>query len=137
MKKKLLGIIAVLIICLSVFTSCGLSDAEKEVVGKYELTEISVEGYPAITVNTYTYFTMEFTSNKKCIVKSKTGVTEYEASATWKINSDGEIEVITKQGAATATEKYKLQDGILSGTNTGASNGTLITMTIKMQKIVE
>lgn len=141
MKKRILGIITAIICVVSVsafFTGCtSLTDAEKEVVGVYELYEISVQGYPNITKNTYTYFEMEFKSDRKCIVKSKAGSTEYEAEATWKINADGEIEVVTKKGFATATEKYKYEDGFISGTNSDVVEGTSITMTIKMKKIIE
>ena len=140
MKKRLLGIIAAIILITTlsaVLVGCGLSDEWKEVVGKYELTEVSITGYPQISKDTYDYFTIEFFSNKKCTIKSKAGVTTYEASATWKINSDGEIEVITKQGFATATEKYTLKDGVLSGTNTSVIEGNSVTATMKFKKIVE
>lgn len=137
MKKHLLIIAAVIILSALTLTGCKLSDEEKAVVGTYELTEISVKGYPNITKNTYDYFTIEFKSNKKCTIKSKAGVTTYEASASWKINSDGEIEVITRKGFATATEKYKLDGDILSGTNTGVSDGVSLTMTVKMKRITE
>ena len=115
----------------------GLSEEEKKVVGEYEVTELRVAEYPAITANSYEYFTIEFKSNRKCIVKSKAGVTVYEQTARWKINKDGKIEVVTTKGAATATELYTLNNNQISGTNSGLVDGITITMTVTFTRVAD
>lgn len=139
MKKTIIstiGILCLLTVLAFSLTACGLKGAEKEVVGVYEVVEISIVGYPQVTASSYDYFTFEFKSNKKVVVKSKAGVNEYEQTAKWNLNDDGEIEVVTRAGFATATEKYRLEDGYLVGTNTGPDgNGNMLTMTVKFKKV--
>ncbi len=138
MKKRVLSfLLVVLAFSFSVVALTGcLSDEEKKVVGKYELTDISVNGFPNITTSTYEYFTIEFKDNKKCQIKSKAGTTVYDAEASWKINGDGEIEVITRSGFATATEIYTYSDDIITGTNESVVDGRTITMTVNFERIV-
>ena len=140
MKKKGLKVALMLVLFSTltiVLTACGkLSEEEQKVVGKYELTSISVTGYPSINVNTYNYFTIEFFADRKCTVKSKAGTAEYSADATWKINGDGEIEVITRSGLAKATEIYKLDGDTLSGTNETVMDGERINMTVAFKRVV-
>lgn len=136
MKKRVMIVVLALLILSALLMGCTrLSAEEKAVVGTYEVTELSVEGYPGLTASTYDYFTIEFLSNKKCTVKSKAGVTTYENTAKWKVNDDGEIEVITTKGFATATEKYTLEGDILSGTNSEIVEGQTFTMRVKFTKI--
>ena len=141
MKKSLISIALVMLVsvCLIGFTGCAakLSADEQLVVGNYKLSAISIVEYPTITVSTYEYFTLEFKSDRTCVIKSKAGTVVYEATASWKINNDGEIEVVTKQGNATATEKYRLDGDVISGTNSELVNGSMVTMTVSFQRVVE
>jgi len=140
MKKTLLSILAVMLVscCMFGFVGCvaALTPEEELVVGKYEVISLSITN-SSVKASDYDYFTMEFFANRKCFVKSKLGATTYEADATWKINSDGEIEVVTREGRATATEKYRLDGDIISGTNSGFVNNSIITVTVSLQRIVE
>ena len=141
MKKRVFNIALLLLIILAVATSlaaCGLNEEEQKVVGKFEVTSLSIDKYPALTASTYDYFTIEFKDNRKCTVNSKAGVSVTSADAKWKLNGDGEIEVITTSGLAKATEKYKLDGDVLSGTNEGVMpDGTRIVMTVTFKRVAE
>ena len=139
--KKIISIVLMTMLVAATavgFTGCGkLSAEEQAVIGKYEVTSLSIDKYPAVSASTYDYFTMEFFTNRKCIVKNGLGVTVYEAEATWKMSADGDLEITTRAGLAKAVEKYKYEDGVISGTNEGVIEGERISMTISLKKVVE
>lgn len=127
MKKRFWRIaILIIVIAAGAFTGCAsssLSEAEKTVLGKYELTEISMSredkvsdaDLAAITVSKFEYFTMEFKSDRKCYAQSKDANGTHEVASAWIVNAKGEIVVTTKKDSASATEKYVLSDNILVG----------------------
>lgn len=137
MKKRLVALVLVLLILTVLFAGCQntLSEAEEAVVGKYNLSAVSIEGYPGVTIDSYDYFTLEFFADKTCIAKSKAGVTEYEAEATWKVNGKDELVITTKSGLYKVVEKYTLSGDGFSGTNSGYANGEKLTMTMSFTKI--
>lgn len=141
MKKNIISILTISCIIVSatvMFAGCTKLSAEEEaVVGKYNLIELSCPEIPMLNASLYDYFYIDFKSNKKCTVASKISTVVYEADASWKVNKNGEIEVISKSGFAKATEIYTLSGDILSGTNEGIIEGVKATITMKFKKVTE
>ena len=140
MKKIILVIpaLAVALIAAFVFVGCGvkLSEAESAAVGTYEMTYAYVNGRDVTKY--YDYITFELKSNKKCTMKAKAGVNTTEQSASWRINGNGELEIITKSGFSTATETYSIDGDTISGTNTSPDGqGGMMTYTYHFQRVVD
>lgn len=137
MKKRLMAFVLVLFLLSALFAGCGaaLSEVEKSFVGKYELSELKIEGYPGITKNNYDYFIIEFFADKTCVVKSKANGQEYQADAEWKINGESDVEIITRVGVLKAIERYTLSGDKFTGTNSSMLNGESVEMTMTFTRI--
>lgn len=128
MKKKILSVLFVLLSVSLIFTAFAgcikpLTEAEKDIVGRYQLASMSVVGHPEITANSFERYTLEFKENRECDIW-RIDTEEYKATATWEINKNGEVEIVTKIGRAEFKEVYTYNQGFLEGINFfGDDNG--------------
>lgn len=100
--KKILGLFTILFMMIVTLASCG-SKVPSEVVGKYNLTEIS--GIPGISVSTYEYNYVELKSNGKYYLENKVYGTVTSQEGTFEINDEmTELTLITKNGSTSVKE---------------------------------
>lgn len=121
--------------------ACGGPTME-EVVGEYEMTDVSVtvdyEG-TAITAGKefFDYFRMTLKEDGTAIVSAKysTGDT-YSQSGTYTCGG-GKIRMTTTENGVSVTEKYKYSDGVISFETSVATPKMKISMSIALTKLIE
>lgn len=107
--KNISKVLVVLLLATTLLTFVGCTPYAEE-AGVYECYQIKLNGVNALSQ--FEYYRITLNADGTCIVESK-GVgqsTSYKAEATFSIENE-KITVVTKQGAATATEVYDYIDG--------------------------
>lgn len=116
-------VVAIAVLSVIVLTGCGLTDEEKEVVGKYNLT--SVSGLAGVSASAYDYNYVELLSNKNYKLANKYSGIVTEQTGKWAY-ADGEVTFTIKSGTTSVKETYKLSNGVL--TISATLEGKTITM---------
>ncbi|MDR3292773.1 MAG: lipocalin family protein [Clostridiales bacterium] len=134
---KLIATIVCTVAALTVLTSCiRLSEEEKALVGTYNLTEFHIDELPYIDENTYEYSWVKLTDKKKYEMENKANGTTINQEGKWSAK-DGVVTIKTKVGAATSTEKYKIEDGKLIIEGQTMLNGVTYNVRLVFTKFVE
>lgn len=105
---KRFTVLAVIVLTGLMFAACGLSDAEKELVGKYNLS--SITGIPGVSVSSYEYNYIDLKSNGKYELKNKVESTVTEQTGKWSY-ADGTITFKVSNMSTSVTEEYSVIDG--------------------------
>ncbi len=142
--KKFLSIALVLIISVSclAFTSCSLlGGAKEDVVGVYEMTEISGTvkyggtTYP-LSEDLYEYYRITLNEDGTAIIEAKgNGSSAIREEGTWEYDKP-ELNVISNRGGYKVVERMELKDGIITY-SAPAQYDSLTGMTIEMNMTLE
>lgn len=117
MKKVFLSLLACIVLCLGL-AACATKLPE-DVAGHYKMSAISgtVAGI-TVTTDSYEYFDLILEENGDATVRSKgagVGGVAYEAKGT-AVYEEGKIKLTTTNGAASVTEEYTYNEGVITYT---------------------
>lgn len=103
--SRFLALSLLILFSVLLFTACGTSDAEKKFIGKWDLTEASMEGITmtgeqlASYSGTDTAGTIEFKSGGKCAFK----ILGQDGNVKWKLKDGDDKTVLVEDGSDTLT----------------------------------
>ena len=117
MKKVFKRLLPLFCVIAMVIAVAGCGGKYGEVAGTYELKSISgtISGV-TVDESYYEYFRMILNANGDGTVQSKgtaAGSVAYEAKGTC-VYEDGVIKFTTRSGAASTTEEYLYEDGVIT-----------------------
>lgn len=141
--KKFLSIVLVVIFSVSclAFTSCGLLGGGDDIVGVYEMVEVSGTvtyggtTYP-LSEDLYEYYTITLNEDGTAIIDAKgNGSSAIREEAKWEYD-EPDLEIISNRGGYNVVEKMQLKDGVITY-DMPAQYDSLTGMTIEMNLVLE
>ena len=145
MKKFIITLLSVVMCfaCLTMATSCVNKKINKEVVGVYEMANVSgtinQNGFVTnLDVSLYEYYRITLKEDGSALVESKgtSSSAIYEAEGTWEW-SDGKIKLKTTQSGITVTEVMDWADGVITYKAYQESAGIKIDMVLTLERVTD